>query len=85
MKFSPGDLVLTTYPLYSFNEESGTWVKIFPGTQLVYIEYHDPTDKIRVLLPGGLINWLDRYEEVYFELLTNKSNEKINRKIGTNT
>ena len=69
MKFSPGDFVLTTDPLYSFNEESGTWVKIFPGTQLVYIDYYHPTDKIRVLLPGGSINWLDGYEEGYLELL----------------
>lgn len=69
MKFSPGDLVLTTHPLYSFNEESGTWVKIFPGTQLVHIDYCHPGDKIRVLLPGGSINWLDRYEEGYLELL----------------
>lgn len=72
MKFSPGDLVLTTHPLYSFNEESGTWVKIFPGTQLVYIDYYDPADKIRVLLPGGSINWLDGYEEGYLELLAKR-------------
>jgi hypothetical protein len=72
LKFSPGDLVITTEPLYGFNEVVGEWVKILPETKLIYIEYHNPSDKIRVLLPGGSINWLDGYEEGYLKLISSE-------------
>ena len=75
VKFSRGDLLLTTDPLYSFNEECGEWVKILPGTRLVYFEYHSPSDKIRVLLPDGRVNWLDGYEEGYFTLLERRGSD----------
>jgi hypothetical protein len=69
LKFSPGDLVITTEPLYGFNEVVGEWEKVRRGTRLIFLEFHLPSDKFRVILPTGTVIWLDGYEEGYLELL----------------
>ena len=73
MKFSPGDLLITTEFLYGFNEENGEWVKVPRGTRLInlvhYPSHFPSSDKIKVVLPTGVIIWLDGWEEGYLELL----------------
>jgi len=69
LKFSPGDLVITTEFLYGFNEESGEWVKVPRGTRLITLVHFPSSDKIKVVLPTGVIIWLDGWEEGYLELL----------------
>ena len=68
----PGDLVITTESIIGFNEEGGEWVNVPHGTRLITLTHFLwvlSSDKIKMVLPTGVIIWVDRWDEGYLELL----------------